>query len=145
MSDFSYLEALDVTTDKTIEYPLHQITVNEKTPVLLVAPATEANKPYFNALLKRAGKMARAMRTGNMTAAMLEDKRDEDKELYPKYVIKGWSDVSDATGKEVKFSKAECKSFIDQLPNWLFDDLCRFCENPGSFVEVMDVELEAKN
>ncbi len=145
MADFGHLEALEVSADRTVEYVLHQITVNGMTPTLVVAPATQANKPYFNALLKRAGKIARALRTGNMTAAMIDEKREQDQKLYPKYILKGWCDVADSKGKDVKFSPKEAESFLEQLPDWLFDDLCSYCTDPANFVQVLDIEVEAGN
>lgn len=145
MADFSHLEALEVSTDKTAEYTLHQISVNGLSPTLIVAPATEVNKPYFNALLKRASKIGRAVRAGNMTTAMIQEKRDKDKELYPKHVVKGWRDVVDRKGKVVKFSVEEVTSFLEQLPDWLFDEVSQFCDNPANFVEVLDITAEAGN
>ena len=146
MADYGYLKDLEVSPDKTARYTLHQITVNGLTPVLIVAPATEANKPYFNALLKRAGKSARAVRAGAISAGMIEENRDEDKILYPKHVIKGWENLVDGkTGEVTKFSVRECTDFINALPDWLFDDLSKFCGNPASFTELMDVQVNAKN
>lgn len=146
MADFSHLKVLEVSPDKTARYTLHQITVNGKTPTLIVAPATEANKPYFNALLKRAGKMAGALRAGNINAGMIEQNRGEDYDLYPRHVVKGWEDMVDGkTGKDVAFSKEECANFLSELPDWLFDDLRNWCGNPANFAELMDVEVNAGN
>lgn len=145
MADFSHLKVLEVTDDKTARYTLHQITVNNKTPTLIVAPATEANKPYFNALLKRSGKSVRAVRAGSVNTGMIEDNREDEQELYPKYIIKGWEDMIDAKGKDTVFSVAECVDFLNQLPNWIFDDLRQFCGNPANFTELMDVEINAGN
>ena len=146
MTDFSYLKALEVSPEKTARYVIHQITVNGLTPTLLVAPATEANKPYFNALLKRAGKSARAVRAGTISAGMIEENREDDKDLYPKHVIKGWEDMIDGkTGDITKFSVKDCAEFIKDLPDWLFDDLTKFCGNPASFTELMDVRVNAGN
>ncbi len=145
MADFSHLKALEVSTEKTSEYTFHQITVNGKTPTLVVAPATEANKPYFNALLKRAGRSARAVRAGAVNAGMIEENREEDRVLYPRFIVKGWHDVIDADGADVEFSADEAMDFLGQLPDWLFDDFRNFCGNPASFAELMDVEINAKN
>ncbi len=145
MADFSHLRALEVATDGTTEFALHQITVNGKSPVLHVAPATEANKPYFNALLKRSGRNVRQVRSGNINASMIEENREEDRELYPRHIVKGWSDVLDANGEELEFSAGNCTDFLAALPGWLFDELRNFCGNPASFAELLDVEVSAKN
>lgn len=58
---------------------------------ILVKPATEANSPYYNALLKLSGKRIRAMaRTDTITAEDSAASRDEDAQLYPLFVIQGW-------------------------------------------------------
>lgn len=145
MADFSHLQALEVSADKTARYTLHQITVNGLTPTLIVAPATDANKPYFNALLKRAGKSRRAVRAGAVNTGMIEENREEDRELYPRHVLKGWEDVTDARGEVVDFSPAEVASFLEQLPDWMFDDVRSFCGDPANFAELMDIEVSAKN
>lgn len=145
MSNFSHLGSLEVSADKTAEYTLHQITVNGVSPTLIVAPATEVNKPYFNALLKRAGKNARQVRAGAVNTGLIEENRDEDRELYPKYVIKGWRNVLDVEGATVKFSQKEVQSFLDALPAWMFDDLRSFCGSPVNFTELVDIDTSAKN
>ncbi len=145
MADFKYLEALDVPVDKTVEYTFHQITVNGRSPTLIVAPATEANKPYFNALLKRASKSARQVRAGAINAGLIEENREEDRELYPKYVARGWRDMIDGGGIELKFSVSDCADFLNALANWMFDDLRNFCGNPANYAESLDVEIKAKN
>lgn len=145
MTDFSHMKALDVSADKVREYTFHQITVNGRSPVLTVAPATEANKPYFNALLKRAGKTSRALRVGAVNSGMIEENREEDKELYPRTIVKGWHDVLDADGAEVKFSREECAQFLSALPNWVFDDFRNYCGDPANFADLLDIEVTAKN
>jgi len=145
MADFGHLKQLEVSNENTAEYTIHQIAVNGKTPTLILAPATEANKGYFNNLLKRAGKSARQVKAGMINLGLVEENREEDKELYPEYVIRGWKDVLDVDGSDVKFSKKEAQQFINLLPNWIFDDIRNFAGNPGSFAEILDIEISAKN
>lgn len=144
-TDFGYLKQLDVTKEKTAEFSMPQIMVNGKSPVLVVTPATEANAGYFNALLKRSKKAARLVRSGNISVQTIKDNRGEDRTLYPKYVVKGWRDVVDATGEEVPFSAEACADFLAALPDWLFDDLNSFCKEPTNFSEALDIETAAKN
>lgn len=141
MANFDHLKKLDVTKDKTASYTLNQIVVNDLSPVLTVAPATEANKGYFNALLKRASKSARQVAAGKVSAALIEENREEDRVLYPMHIVKGWENVFDSTGAEVAFSKEACAEFLEALPNWLFDDLRNFCGKPDNFVEVASLDL----
>lgn len=144
MVDFGYLAELEVSLERTQEYPLSRIMVGGLVPVLLLAPATDANKPYYQALLHRANKVARMSRTGGVSADVLEESRDEDRGLYPKYVVKGWRNVADASGKLVVFSVPNCEDFLRALPNWVFDDVRTFCGTPANFVDYVNVEVIAK-
>lgn len=145
MTNFSHLAALEVSDESTTELTLYQITVNGKTPVLIMRPATEANKPYFNALLKRSGKTRKQIQAGQMNANMISENRDEDKELYPRYVITGWRDVVDENGIDSKFGPDDCRDFIDALPSWLFDDVRTHAGNPANFTDVLDLEINVGN
>jgi len=148
MANFDHLKKLDVTKDKTATYTFGQIVVNDVSPILTVAPATEANKGYFNALLKRASKSARQVAAGKVSAALISENREEDRTLYPLYIVQGWENVFDADGNTVEFSKEACAEFLSALPDWLFDDLRNFCGKPDSFVDVsslVDLEEVAKN
>lgn len=144
MTDFSYLKQVDVKSDDTKEYHIDQISIAGKTPVLLVASATESNTQYYNSLLRDAVKNARKVKKGGVSAEMMKKNRDQDRELYPKYVIKGWYNVPDATGEDVRFSQEACSDFITQLPDWIFDDLRNYCSDPTNFVEEFDLDLTAK-
>ncbi len=150
MADFSHLEQMEVSTERTARYPLHEITVEGITPTLILKPATEANLPYFNALLKRSRRTGQALRANAINAGMISENRDEDRELYPKYVVVGWEDMIDSKGRRVKFSAGSCKDFLAALPDWLFDNVRNFSGNPVNFVDYdmdvqFDVEGAAKN
>lgn len=145
MGKFGHLKQFDVESDHTTEYTISRITVNGVSPTLKVAPATEANKPYFNAQIRYTQKNLRSMRSGGMSGRTLEEMRELDRDLYPKYVIKGWRDVVDADGNDVQFSKSECEAFLSELPDWIFDEVREFCSNPQNHVDAVDVEATAKN
>ena len=53
MSNFSHLSQYDVRDAIVRPYEIHEI---EGVPVLQVKPATEANKPYYNAVLRKSGR-----------------------------------------------------------------------------------------
>ena len=136
MANFSKLKERRVQVGKTVPFKLYSAEMNGKTPILHLAPATEANKPYFNALLKRSGKQARAIRTNAFTADMLSENREEDRELYVQHVIRGWSDVVDnETGEQVPFSKEVCAEFLQALPDFIFDEVREFAATATNFVE----------
>jgi hypothetical protein len=148
MSKFNHIREQRIKGDKTVEYFLDQISVNGKTPVLVVRPATEANKPYFNAQIKRSARTARRVSSGKITAAVIEQNRNEDRDLFPQHVIVDWRNVCDGEGNPVPFSKPDCADFLDALPDWVFDDLRNFCSAPGNFspeLEEIDPEAVGKN
>lgn len=140
--DFTHLKNLDVK-NKTAEYPIFQIAGE---PTLIMKPATEANKPYFNAVLKRSRRNLRAMRAGAVNQAMIAENREQDRELFPRHVVDGWRNVTDAKGKEVEFNRENCRDFLDALPDWIFDEIRNFAGDSANFAgDVPDVEVKAGN
>jgi hypothetical protein len=139
MVDFSHLNKLEVS-DKTAEYVMNQI---EGQPTLIVKPATESNKPYFNSVLRRSRKTLQQSQ-GGLSAKMITDNRNEDKELYPKHVIVGWEDMKDSSGELVDFSVENCTNFIGKLPPWLFDEIRTFCGKSINFCDEATIDIEEK-
>ena len=108
-------------------------------PVLTLASATDANKPYYNAFLKRT---RRTLAKGNeVTAETMAHNRNDDRALYPEFVLKGWKNVIDDEGKEVPFSKESAAEFIQMLPDWLFDDMRNHAISPANFLTIDPQEL----
>jgi hypothetical protein len=141
-NDFSHLRVLEVR-DKTAKCTLYHV---KGEPFLVVRPATEANKPYFNAVLKRTRKNVRAVQAGAISQAMIAENRDEDRELFPKHVIVDWGNVTDSAGEPVPFSPEACTQFIEALPDWLFDEVRNFAGNSANFAgEVIDATGKAGN
>lgn len=140
-SKYAVLEQFQVKGDTVVPFKLYAITIEGKIPTLLVRPATEANKPYFNELLKRARSYARQMSANAVTAETLAENRAEDRALYPQHVIAGWEDMPE------KFSQEECVDFLSHLPDHIFDDLRVYCGTAGNFVKgpVIDAETAGKN
>jgi hypothetical protein len=132
MPKFSNLRKLEVKAETTAEFTFYQI---EGEPILIVAPATEANKPYFNKLLKSSRKNQRRLQSGNFTSAVIAENRDNDRALYPQFIVRGWKKVVDDSGKQTPFSQENVKAFLGELPDWLFDDLRNFAGDPQSFTE----------
>lgn len=103
---------------------------------VLLAPATEANKAFYNVMLKRAGRRARP--TGKPTPEtlrrLLDEGRQEDRELYPAYVIRGWEGIEDDAGQPVPFSEAACRELLDALPDFIFDKVREFAVVPRNFL-----------
>jgi len=143
MSNFDYLQKLNVTGDRIVDYTFYNIGGE---PTFQVRPATESNKPYFNAMLKRSRKMARVIASGNINAAHLDQNRDNDRDLFPKHVIVGWKNVVDNEGNPVEFTQENATDYLSKLPNWILDDLRNFVATPTNFAETeVDVGELAKN
>lgn len=145
MSKFSHIKTHRVKADVTAEYTLYQISVNGVSPTLIVKPATELNKPYFNALLKRSARTARRAASGKIDAATIAQNRAEDRQLYPQHVVTGWTDVIGDDGKEVPFSKEDCADFLAAVDDWVFDDLRNFCGTPTNFTSDDEIEVSAED
>ncbi len=146
MTDFSHLGKLNVTDDSTTEYEIVEIEMGGKCPTLTLKVAGEANKGYFNGLLRATGH-GKGQRRGKLkvNSKAMEEQRGYDKDLYPDHVIVGWRDMLDAKGKAVKFSVASCKDFIAALPDWIFDGVRVHASDPENLAEQIDSEEKAKN
>lgn len=102
-------------------------------PSLEVRPATRANKEYFNALLRRMGKLRKSLERGDMTVEMIEKQERMVRELYAQYVIirlVGWTD---AEGNEVESTSETIKALMEQLPDAQFEDLAEFVGDEDNF------------
>lgn len=134
MVDFDFSKQ-EIQKDTTAEYKLTDL---EGSPTLVVSPAIQSvNKDYANGILKVS---ARALRRGAMNAEQTEELRATDRVLYAEHIIKGWSGVTDKSGKTVPFTKAACKEFCEKIPSWIFDDIRGFAQNPTSFTDLEDLD-----
>jgi hypothetical protein len=108
---------------------------------LQLRPATEANRPYYNAMLKMAGKRVRTLIRGRVSPEDLAQNRDEDRRLYPKYVLVGWEHVETREDRErgwdekefVEFSAKGAAELCEKLPDHLFDRIRNFAATPEEF------------
>lgn len=141
MADFSHLKKYNAASDKVVEYPLYELSGDE---VLHLSSASENNKGYFNAVLRKTGKAQRAIK-GGISANLVKQNREEDKELYAKHILKGWSGILDSEGNEVAFSHENAEAFLKALPNHIFDGIRAFAADVQNFVDTVDVETKAKN
>lgn len=102
---------------------------------IAVKPATEANVPYYNNLLRRAAARARrAARTDRITVEDAAANRSDDRDLYPRYVLSNWENVLDVDGKVVPFSADNVREFCAKLPDWLFDRIRNVASTPERFL-----------
>lgn len=140
MTDFGYLNQIEVR-DQTADYTINEIEVNGKSPTLVLKPTTQANTAYFNALLKSSTKKARRNAGAQIDASILDEGREEDRVLFPLYVVAGWKNVVNSKGKDVPFSPTECEAFLRALPDWKFDDIRNFCGNSRNFLNLSSITI----
>lgn len=134
--------------DQPVPYTLYQLAGE---PKLMLRPATERNKEYHNALLKRNAKLAARFRQRvKITREMLKENREHDKVLYAAHVIVGWEGIEEDDGTQPSFTPDLCRAFLKNLPAWIFDDLRLFAVDPTNFLQddepdEDEVEETAKN
>ena len=148
MSKYDQLKNLAVEPDKTARLKLYAISVNGRSPTLILKSAGSMNKPYFNALLKRSAKSAQMLKSGALNAALIDENREEDRDLFPKFVLFDWEDMLNLeTGSEIKYTEEEGAEFLAAIPDWMFDEIRTFAANAANFTETIDVNLadKAKN
>lgn len=145
-ANFSNLSRMNVTAEKTAEYAMYQIDgVDGHTPVLVLKPAHESNKRYYNALLRKSRSKMASISAKKITADTVKQNRDEDRVLFADHVIAGWRNVADAEGNEVEFSHDNAKAFFENLPDWIFDDVRTWAQDMTNYVDLPDEEDVAKN
>lgn len=138
MADFSHLRK-HIGAEKTATYTFYDL---EGEPTVSVRPATEENKDYHNALMRR--QLSRSRKSARrITVDDLMRVRKDDIELYAQHIVKGWEGIVDAAGKAVAFSEATCKEFLTAIPTEILDDLRGFCADRHSFLDGADADGEA--
>lgn len=103
-------------------------------PRLHMVYAGETNKPWTNAVNAFNAKtgLARKAMAGQQGADELALQRDKD--LYPKHVIKGWSDVVDDDLTPVPFTEADCREYLEALPQWVFGEIRMYAVQAANFL-----------
>lgn len=143
MERFNYLKKLDVDEQRTAEYELWEIQEDDKpVPVLVLAPSGTANKPYFHALLNRTNRVRRVGRGQGISKEQIKANRDDDRELFPQFVVKSWRNVVESNGNECPFTRGNCDDFLKVLPDWLFDKVRTFTAEPENFLGTVPVPEE---
>lgn len=99
-------------------------------------PANDATPAYFNNLTHRQGKQIRNLSNGKtLTSKDLKELRENDRTLYPRYIITAWEGITDKNGKLVPFIPDEVKDFFANCPDWLLDEIRAFFSKAHSFID----------
>lgn len=138
MFDFSNLEI----KGRHAKYELVELGENPK-PKLILKPAGQENKGFFNAYLAEfGGNQNRVRRSVQVTAENAEKNHEVLRRLYPEHVCIGWEGMRDTDGNLVPFSKAACAEFFAKIPGWILDGIIGFANDPANFVETPAVDIE---
>lgn len=122
MNDFSNMSSLEVKGDETVDFQMFAL---EGEPIIKLHPATEANRPYYSALLKLSTRLAKQLRGREASVKTLVESRQHDATLFPVYVIQGWDEKTGpigGDGKRVPFTQKDAESFIQALCEFAPDE-----------------------
>lgn len=145
---FANLKGAEITPQSTSKFIFYDL---QGEPWLMVKPATEHNKPYFNALLKKNAGSRRARLNKVIDAAAIERDRAEARELYTTHVtnVGIWGNWIDDAGAPIPYSPAAMASLLQSLPAEQFDQLRLYCAELANFrsdvVSADDAEDAGKN
>lgn len=133
--DFSHI-ADDLMVDGKDPQPFSFDQLRQPVEILTL-PATDDNPQYRAARLKIFNQQSKSRNKG-MTAAIVDQARENDRKLMSKYCAKSWSGnpPKDKDGKDVPFSSEACYQFFKALPDWYFDEYRSWATNPISFVDL---------
>jgi len=139
VSRFEHLKKLHIDGKTTARFEISQLDTppgsKNKHPVLIVRPATEENKEFWNQVVKRLAKNSKAYKGGRTPQDVLDDNFDEDLRLYPLFVIDGWEDVYEDGNKPAPFSSKAAAEYIQALPRWIFQQVRNFCADQENFIQ----------
>lgn len=138
---FNHLRKLEVGADRLAWLDLPEVSPGCR---LQGRPATEANAPYYEALVARSGARSRTIaRGGKLRVKHLKENRDEDRDLFPIHVITGWENVRDENDEPVPFSVQACAEFFQALPSDVVDRVRNFFATPDVFRDPDEPALPA--
>jgi hypothetical protein len=148
VADYSHLRKLDVTEASEAEYVFNDIIVGRNddgsgiNPSIWFRPMIESNKLFLHERIKLATERAEALTKSKKKdkVAQLADRMDEDRDtdrvLIARTCALRWGTApKDTKGKEHEFSAEECLSFLQALPNYIFEPLRSWVQNPYNFVD----------
>jgi hypothetical protein len=121
---------------------------------VLVSHAGKSNKPYWAESMRLSKKLDRLA----LTYSKLPDRKKREgalelndeflrltRKLFPVFIIKGWSGVTNEDGEEVPYQAEAAAEFMDALPDDIVESMREFAGDVANFYDPMDVEATAKN
>lgn len=148
MADYSHLRKLDVTEESEAEYTFSDIIVGRNddgsgiSPSIFFHPMVQSNKRFLRERIRvsteRAEQVSKSKKKDKVE--QLVDRMDEDLEfdrvLAARACAVRWGVApKDKDGNEPEFSAEECLSFLQALPDFIFEPLRGWLQNPYNFVD----------
>ena len=133
MGQFDHIKK-KTETSETVRFEMPEIG---RDCYLIVAQATESNRPFFNALLRFQNAHRRGFRQarqGQLNADQMDQELSRDLSLYREHIVKGWGGINDGDGNPVEFTKEDCRDLFEAIPNSLFNEIRVFCQQPMNFL-----------
>lgn len=137
---FKNLNRFQVSASSTTE--LRMSPFLGKKAVLVLAPANDANPNYYNSFLKMTARIRKDLSSSSIDNESLNELRNVQRELFGRFVIKGWSGVEGEPGGEgvgddgmVPYTRENAVKLCRALPNELFDMLSSEAGSSASFYE----------
>lgn len=137
---FEHLQKLDPAA-RTSWLSLPEITpAGCDTAAVELRHAGEANKPYWNAMLRRAAQRVRQTggRPERVDAQAVIDGRNEDRAILPKYVLVGWRNIFDKDGNPVECTDEAKIEFCEQVPACVFDRMRNHAADVMNYLDELD-------
>ena len=144
MTKFNYLAKAQVKPDLVKPYELTDLEINGVTPILYVCTSTDANTPLFKHRLADAQNKPARRKSKKVTKADIQKIREEDIDLYARFVVTDWENVIDDSGKKVPFDVDSCRDYLLSLPSYIVDPMRDYCSDALNWTETLDVESVAK-
>lgn len=151
MSKFAHY-SVPVTSKDTRECILYGVPTVEDDEgealyvTLIVRPAWDINTDYANARIKTSKPRSKTMQRKGIQAQDMRAIRREDIPLYAQHVIVGWKNVFTAEKVPVEFTVADCKDFLESIPDQEFDEVREFCNSHVNWgIDPLDGEDIAGN
>lgn len=116
------------------------------TPWIDVKPTSQANRDYFNALLKLGTQLQRKKSSEALTVAAIKKDRLQQAALFRDHVIANWGEMMDDEGNVVDFSEDNVWELLSALVKdapELFDKIRDVADNPSEFYEA-DEEVDVE-
>ena len=139
---FNHLKQKD-PAGRVVSMPMPEIAPGA---AISVVHAGQSNTRYYDAVLLKATKRIRTNRgVQAVTTDMVAQTRNEDRDLFGQFIVKGWTGIKDDEGNDVPYSVPHAKELMHAMPDWMFDTLQQFAQDPKNFFDdppATDAEAE---